>query len=148
MTHDDLVARAARWLKRTKGCGVVMSELATYAMETPDALGFHHHNSILVECKASRADFLLDKKKTVRKNPSFGMGNERYYMTPPKLVSPEEIPEKWGLLWVFPTMVRVVVTAGRQSANIKDERIFLYSIVRRIHLRGCLRDLGVLEELP
>ena len=139
MTHDELVDRAVRWLLRTKSCGFVIPELVTYAMETPDAFGFQHHNSILVECKASRADFLSDKRKTVRRHPEFGMGNERYYMCNPKLIFPDEMPDKWGLLWVYKTKVRIIVKAQRQNANLKDERTFLYSILRRMKKRGCLK---------
>ncbi len=146
MTHDELCDRAVHWLSKTKGRGVVMKELVTYAMETPDAIGFQHHESILVECKSSRADFLSDKKKFPRMYPQYGMGNLRYYMCPPNMIKPEEIPEKWGLLWAYPTMVRVVVEADPQTPNLKGERTFMYSIVRRIHNRGCLKELGELEE--
>jgi len=141
MSHDDLVSRAVKWLENTQKCSVVLGELVTYARETPDAIGFANHRSVLVECKASRADFLSDKNKFTRKFPDKGMGEERYYMTTPKMIFPDELPESWGLLWVYPSMVKVIVKAARQQANYKDERRFLFSIVRRIKIRGCIKNM-------
>ena len=138
-THDYLVKRAANWLQKTRQCGVVMPELSTYAREIPDAMGFHHHNSILVECKVSRSDFLADRKKFTRKHPEKGMGNERYYMCLPGVINKSDLPDRWGLLWVSPKKVTVMVKAVRQEANLRDERLYMYSIVRRINIRGCLR---------
>lgn len=95
-THSELVERAREWLKKRMRCGVVMCEWS--AKESPDAIGFTKRISILVECKISRTDFLADQKKTFRKQPGRGMGDERYYMTPPGLLDPDELPRNWGLL--------------------------------------------------
>jgi len=70
--HAQLVALAARWLKRDHP--LVITEMT--AWESPDALGWKSSESTtLVECKASRADFLADAKKFFREHPEYGMGD-------------------------------------------------------------------------
>lgn len=96
--HKQLVFKAAVWLKKI--CPLVVTELVTYAGEIPDALGFRSDKTILIECKASRADFLSDAKKTWRKFPKRFLGHYRYYFCPHGLIQPEEVPDEWGLLWL------------------------------------------------
>ena len=63
MTHETLVQKAVAWL-RGYGCGVVLSEQSCTSGETPDAIGWKRAcHSVVVECKASRADFLVDREK-------------------------------------------------------------------------------------
>src|SRR5699024_2495989 len=72
--------------------------------EVPDAIGFKtefgYRGSIVVEVKTSRADFFADAKKPHRNGSIEGMGNWRYYLCPSDLIKPEEIPGKYGLLYV------------------------------------------------
>lgn len=101
MTHAELVKRAERWLRNTRRCGVVICEAAAQSGETPDAIGWRFGGklSVLVECKASRADFLADKRKWCRKNgATHSLGDERYYLAPAGIIKPEDLPERWGLL--------------------------------------------------
>jgi hypothetical protein len=98
MTHPQLVERAVRWL-RVYRCGVVLSEQACVSGEMPDAIGWKRaSHSVLVECKVTRADFLVDRDKPFRLKPEQGVGCERFYLTPPDLVKLEELPAGWGLL--------------------------------------------------
>lgn len=101
MTHNDLVERAGKWLK-SFGCSVVLCERVAYTRyrEIPDAIGWKGSQSILIECKVSRADFLRDKKKIFRMYPEYGMGERRLYMCPPGIINKEDLPVGWGLLWV------------------------------------------------
>lgn len=109
MSHAALVARAEKWLRNTVGCNVVFAEFMTSISEIPDAVGWKYGQlSILVECKATRSDFLSDRKKFSRRAPDYGIGDRRYYMTPPGLVAAEEVPDGWGLLYVMPRCVEVV----------------------------------------
>jgi len=125
-----LVAAAARWLG--KKCAVVVTDLVTYAGETPDAIGWTSVNSILVECKASRSDFKADARKPFRVRGE-GMGELRYYMTPEGMVQPEELPEGWGLLEVAVTgKIRVLREAMIKCAMKNWEVIVLISALRRI----------------
>lgn len=109
MTHNDLCLVAVKWLKRSKsaggpGCHVAVSECRSgWTGEIPDAIGFRaaggdDDGSIVVECKTSRSDFLADRKKAHR--ISGGVGNWRYFMAPEGLISPDELPQGWGLLTV------------------------------------------------
>ena len=66
MTHDELCARARRWLSGTRRCNPVFSNLASCA-EIPDAIGWSSaygwYGSTVIECKISVSDFYADKKK-------------------------------------------------------------------------------------
>lgn len=65
-THNRLVDVAAAWLRDRYP--VVVTEIASSAGETPDALGIGCGFSHLIECKASRADFLADQRKPWRQH--------------------------------------------------------------------------------
>jgi hypothetical protein len=134
MTHADLVKRAERWLRGTQRCSVVVSEMASYSYERPDAIGWTSGRSILVECKMSRSDFAKDLKKHFRQDPRYGMGDFRFYMVPPGLLTAKEIPDRWGLLEARPKQVRVIVEAlafDRARAAFM-ERPLLFSALRRL----------------
>ena len=101
MGHEELVERAGVWLKKSCGCSTVATEIrsATDTGEIPDAIGWRSDYSVLVECKTSRADFLADANKPFRQMPDTGMGSFRFYLCPPELIYPEDVPDHWGLLY-------------------------------------------------
>src|SRR5690554_3167455 len=136
-THKRLVRRMAQWLKGTKRMSVVCSELSTRVSETPDVIGWQSGEttapSILIECKVSRADFLADGKKWFRRHASMGMGDRRYVAAPKGLLSPEEMPDGWGLLEVD-RFVRVVKEAEAMSASKGRECVMLVSALRRLEI--------------
>ncbi len=117
LTHADLVKIAGRWLRNTAGCSVVLEELcaATGNGENPDAIGWRSGQTMLVECKASRSDFLADRKKPFRADPSRGLGMYRYFLAPKGLLRPEEMPDRWGLLEVSGR--RVFRTKGHEPGQ-------------------------------
>lgn len=110
LNHSALCALAVKWLKRPNsanghGCHVAVSECRSgWSGEVPDAIGFRQSGhdlsdgSVVVEVKVTRGDFLADRKKPHRS--SGGLGNWRYYLCPEGLITPEELPPGWGLLWV------------------------------------------------
>jgi hypothetical protein len=124
-SHDMLVDRAVRWLGGTGRCACVLRECSCWALadgETPDALGYlPDGTAILVECKATRADFLKDRRKPSRSGMHngrpCGLGNLRYYMTPPRLVRPDEVPEGWGLLEAGKVVRRIRSATRRESVG-------------------------------
>lgn len=150
--HRELVNLGDRWLKR-QGFGVVATELAVAGVaEQVDGIGFRSTCSAVLEAKASRADFLADRRKPHRQ--SGGLGNYRFFVCPSGLVQPEELPERWGLLW---TRGRGLVMVAGPSGNwwpgygaplaadsqwaafwhpsdAWNERKVLYSIARRHHV--------------
>lgn len=142
MTHKELVDRAARWLINSVHCGVVAKEISAYVVsgEIPDCIGWVGSNgrSILIECKASRGDFIADFRKPSRVGGP-AMGNWRFYMTPPGLLEPEKIPEDWGLYEVYNRSVRHICGVKYSNAGIppfknpciKSERSILLSLLRR-----------------
>lgn len=144
--HAELVARAHRWLRSR--CTISFPELVTIAMENPDGWGYGGDGSILVECKATRADFLADRKKFFRRNPAHGMGNLRYFLCPPDLIQPVELPEKWGLLYCMPKTIKVVVKAMPQDCNLMAERTLLASVVRRCALRWPIHEIQDVGTMP
>lgn len=134
-THNTLVQRAKKWLKNQHYWGIV-AELKTYSAEIPDAIGWKHHESCMLDCKASHSDFLADKHKESRKLNKM-MGNLRYYMCPPSVIQPDELTNGWGLLYAYPNEIKVIVKAQRNDdlATYRQEHIYLLSMVRRFEIR-------------
>lgn len=141
VTHKLLVQAAAKWLRSTQKCSVVLAEMVCYAPSIPDAIGWQSANggwSILVECKVSRSDFLADRKKLIHALPDSHPGQERWYFTPKGLLDPRELPEGWRLAEYHAGRVyirtlqsgprfRYQLVAGRAQAEVP----FLVSALRR-----------------
>lgn len=134
--HSLLIVEAARWLSR-KGHTVVITDMTHAGPETADAIGWRGKWSTLVECKASRSDFLADKKKCFRRMPDWGMGNHRYFCAPAGIIKPEDLPERWGLLEWREQRLHQVVEARHHATPSKAEEVsLLISAVRRIGKRA------------
>jgi hypothetical protein len=118
VTHKRLIKVARLWL-RAKGCRLVLCERASTDGETPDAIGWKSgRQSILIECKASRADFRRDKDKWFR-HGNLGMGQQRFFMAPAGVIPKNELPVGWGLLEVSGNNVSTVV---RSDLMFYDEK--------------------------
>lgn len=151
-SHAELVEIAYRWVLRAGRCGVAFRELVSHTAEQPDVIGFGHAGrSVVVECKATRADFMADARKFFRRTPELGMGRYRFYLCPDGLLEPEEMPAKWGLIYTDGTRTRIVhnpynanggnVWSGGFVPNADAERAHLYSALRRLHLRGRIEEI-------
>lgn len=138
MTHETLVQRAVAWLRKY-GCGVVLSEQSCASGETPDAIGWKRAcHSVVVECKVSRGDFLVDREKPFRRKPDTGMGCERFYLTPAGLLDPAELPVGWGLLELRHRTVEVLTPSSktlRSSRGFRYEMNLLLASLRRVEVR-------------
>ena len=139
MTRDELVQRAATWLRKTKKCSVVLTELTGGGGEIADAIGWYVGYSILVEAKASVSDFRSDRKKWFRQRPREGLGSERYYIVPEEIAQTvaDELPDGWGLLICKEKKIIVErefqgYYAGHKSHNLEGEVYILLSIIKRI----------------
>jgi len=135
MTHAELVALAARWLRVARRHPVVLSDLRTMATnEQPDVIGWMNSGfSTLIECKASRADFLRDAKKGFRRDTERGMGYERYYLAPAGLLVEADMPTGWGLLAPTAQSIRIVrKSAPFMKRSEGEERRLLVNAVRRV----------------
>jgi hypothetical protein len=121
---------------------VILKEyVAGRRLEIPDVIGFASDFSIVIECKVSRADFLNERKKVHAISGIRGrLGNYRYYFTPDGLLTMADIPEGWGLLSTTGDKVSVKLPAPHlEDPGIKvAEYELLYSIIRRIEIRGLL----------
>lgn len=143
MTHEDLVKRAVAWLRKPSrnrsACGIAVPELVSFCNEQPDAIGWFGGGwSIMIECKVSRSDFLADKSKP---RQHCGVGHRRFYMCPPGLIKPDEVPVGWGLLYCHDNRITVEVTAPEnENRNFIGELAMMYSLLRRVEVRGHLRE--------
>ncbi|HGF9505455.1 TPA: adenylosuccinate synthase [Acinetobacter baumannii] len=128
LNHKQLCEVGAKFLKRPEssnghGCHFALIEPSHYG-ENPDVYGVRHGCSgfdvgtVLLEAKTSRSDFLADKKKPQRIDQTTGIGKWRYYICPTGLIKPEELPEKWGLIYVSDKGV-VKIIAGALAVEKK-----------------------------
>jgi hypothetical protein len=140
VTHQQVVKKAVSWLRNHEHCGAVVSEVSAYlsSNEIADAIGWTSLASTLVECKASRSDFLADREKFSRRFDGKGLGDYRYYMAPKGIIKPEDLPEGWGLVEIGDHSTRVIVKAtyrNRDASAVRDEISLLVSVLRRIQTR-------------
>jgi hypothetical protein len=141
MRHSTLVQLGVRWLSRQ--CSVVLYEAAAVKKEVPDVIGWAGPRAVLIECKASRADFLRDAAKATRTNPKAGMAHRRYYLCPAGVVQPKDLPPKWGLLWAEKGRITVQREArGFPQRNLLAEVAFLSTMLRRAQIRIGTRPLS------
>lgn len=171
MTHKEGVEIAYRWLLKNGKVGFALKELSTMASEIPDVIGFDSWQSIVIEVKVSRSDFLSDKKKPHRTK---GMGNWRFYCCPKGMIKKEELPEKWGLIYIdekgkakieydcrqkrvpcepyttgghfgIPekTITSRITRAdeNRFEADTDEERRMMYSVIRRLFIKGYVKHI-------
>lgn len=150
MTHKELVEIAYKWVLKNASCGIAFKEIYTVnnTGEIPDVIGFGSwEHSVLIECKVSRSDFLKDRNKKFRCNPELGMGKNRLYCCPEGLIKKEELPPSWGLIYVDDKGKAKCVykpKTGKYSRfcadfdewNLSAEHSFMYSILRRLFLKG------------
>src|SRR5438270_10683350 len=138
MTHFQLVQQAVIWLRAYR-CGVILSEQSCANGEMPDAIGWKRAcHSVVIECKLSRADFLADRDKPFRQKSELGLGCERFYLTPPGLLDPKELPQGWGLLELCKREVQVVrrsARALRSATGLSYEMNLLLASLRRVEIR-------------
>ncbi|WP_152495198.1 adenylosuccinate synthase [Dickeya sp. NCPPB 3274] len=66
----------------------------------------------------SRSDFLADRKKPHRQE-GCGVGTYRYFMCPEGLITIDDLPDRWGLLWVN-SRGHVTVMAGHVTCCMSD----------------------------
>lgn len=140
-SHSELVTRGARWLRLRYKCKAVFEEFPSPTGEIPDVIGWKSNGrSVMIECKTSKADFLADAHKPHRMNLGIAVGAERYYLAPPKMISPEALPADWGLLEIRGNGISIAVPARprkdlRSEIAMKYELRMLISALGRIQIR-------------
>jgi len=133
MTHRELVEIGKKWLWGK--CDIVVTELTTWAVETPDVFGWKSFVSTLIECKTNRQDFFADRHKWSRRMLKDGVGQYRYYLMPEGVVnSIDEIPPKWGLL--------ILKDSGKVQC-VKKSEVFISDLTKEMMiLISCIRRIG------
>ena len=146
-THSALVRRAAKWLRqRPCSCRVVLNDVRMNCIqEQPDVIGWRGNgDSVLVECKASKADLRVDRHKPWRRDPSLGMGRQRWMFLSAEAyldngvrtsASFDAVGADWGVVyWPGKGAPRVVRSAGsraRTEVNLDEERVLLVQALIR-----------------
>lgn len=126
VTHSALVRRAAKWLRgRPAGCRIVLNDVRVMAVqEQPDVIGWRGNgDSVLVECKASKADLRVDRHKPWRRDPTIGMGRQRWLFISEEAfrgtgrnVGYDSIGSDWGIAyWSGKGAPRVVRRPGTRA---------------------------------
>lgn len=157
--HYQLCIEGAKWLhrnKRDKKCPTktcyrpenhynlchcclqyhyVAVELCTWDTESADVWGLSAWDTAIIEVKVSHADFLADQKKWWRSKDAADngrqAGNFRWYLCPEGVIKPEELPDKWGLLYWDGKHIHAVVAPKKfENTGMADIKI-LASILRR-----------------
>lgn len=154
--HYNLCVEGAKWMRRRQdvnrcrkamrtchkpglcsGCRLtfkyVAVELCTYGTENCDVWGYDGYVTGVIEVKTSHADFLADQKKWWRTqaDPELRAGNLRWYLCPTDVISPDELPEDWGLLyWDGKRIIPQVAPVTHLATGHADMKI-LYSILMR-----------------
>lgn len=139
--HYKLCCLGAKWMqKQVYGSyKYIAVELVCIGAENPDVWGTNGYNSMLIEVKTSRADFLKDKKKFARQeqNSKYATGNFRYYLAPDGIIDISEVPDDWGLI-TYNTETEELNTV-KYAKEIKTENhgelAILCSIMRRENIK-------------
>lgn len=154
MTHNELVQAGYKWLIGI-GCSFALAEFKTFSIEYPDVIGWKSGFSILIECKTSLKDFRADRKKIFREHEYLGVGYYRFYLSPENVISPNILPEKWGLLWLTNNnrIKKIVAPKGNIWTNwpfferdMQSEITILCSALRRVYKNGDL-EKNVMKEV-
>lgn len=97
MTHTQLVLAGERYARVVLSCGkTTMIEPAPFgAGERPDVFGIipNTQESVSIECKVSRADFLADRNKSEHR-----VGDRRYFLVPAGMLMKSDVPHGYGIL--------------------------------------------------
>ena len=142
--HRQLCEIGAKFLKRSAsknghGCHFAIIEPSVYG-ENPDVFGVRHGTiskhkigdtvhvygydvgTVVLEAKTSRPDFLRDRAKSHKATDEMGLGRWRYYICPENLIKVEDLPPKYGLIWVTKGgQVKVIAGAlAVKKRTVKD----------------------------
>lgn len=119
-----------------KRCKYVAVELCTWGSENTDVWGLGNFNdSAVIEVKVSRSDFKADQKKWARSKQAEALnlqaGRYRWYLCPEGVIKPEELPDKWGLLYWDGKKIRPIVPPKAFDNTSKADMGILTSILTR-----------------
>lgn len=145
--HYQLCCLGAKFLKSRKSAEAwetpnkyVAVELVTLTAENPDIWATNGSKTTLVEVKTNHADFLADQKKWVRSEAAAiadkQLGNYRYYLCPEGVITENELPTNWGLLYYDGRKIWKVKRAIYQKSSTEAELLVMTSIMRRCGIKS------------
>jgi hypothetical protein len=140
MTHNELVKKSAAWLRDEMRCPIVVTGFTPYAGESPDVMGFFDGgDSIMIECKTSRADFNTDRNKVFRRIPKNGMGDYRYLAIANDILRDyDEIYDKWGVIIFSDDSFEVTSQAKKIKSLRKDVEVsYMVGAIRNSAIPIC-----------
>ena len=91
-----------------------------------------NYRSISFEIKISRGDFKKEVKDPMKRYPGMMISNEFYFVTPPSLISVDELPEYCGLMEVNEESKLVTVRRAVYRPKMNPTWNFISSICRRV----------------
>jgi hypothetical protein len=114
----------------------VAVELCTWGSENTDVWGLGNYNdSVVIEVKVSHSDFKADLKKWCRNEQAAMLnlqaGRLRWYLCPDGVIKPEELPDRWGLLYWDGKRIRPIVSPKAFANTSKADMAILTSILAR-----------------
>lgn len=121
LSHPQLVTLGHHILRRM-GYPYILCEPG-FRDELPDAFGMSENMTCLIECKATRSDFLADRKKEFRIHPEKGIGRQRIYLVNKGICTPDELPDGWQLIEAIDDHT-VVTEFGDLSKHWLDRYMF------------------------
>ena len=86
---------------------------------------------ITYEFKISKSDFKSEIAKPNKRRKGMSLSNRFYFVTPPYLVDPDEIPAHCGLIWVDHLGQHEVVLTAPWRDTVGPTWAFLGSVYRR-----------------
>jgi hypothetical protein len=117
----------ARFVELNQGTGGRMGRrIDFYAMNVWPSNGYHR---VAYEIKLSRADYTNEINDPTKREFAEKVANECYFVTPPGLVRPDELPEWWGLYEVVANGLRRKVI-GKQRKVEDPPLAFVASLAR------------------
>ena len=137
--HYELCRKGAAFLRNRKNWGLhgpwlwAAVELVTQAAENCDIWATNGYESVVVEVKVSRSDFLRDKKK-LHMQPGMERlltGNYRYYLAPEGIIGEGDLPEGYGLLTWNGKKISKAKDAAKRTVTNGADLAMLCSILRR-----------------
>jgi len=102
MSAGYVTKKAMALLNKLHSYTMGATEFSGCSAERADGILFRPEGSTLIETKMTKADFKADARKPFRSCESKGIGQLRYYACPEGVIKPEELPKKWGLIYVYP----------------------------------------------
>lgn len=148
LLHEEQNQVAAKWLKKNGFVVVGTNIWSSGVRERFDVVGFRQQCSVIIESKVSRSDFFADRKKPERKGR--GLGTYRFYITPLNMITIDELPPSWGLLYFDGKKVLEIHRAAgnywsaypadddnwsdfQHESSVELERNVLFSLARKLN---------------